>query len=387
MTDDVSHASPTQSGRRSAPRASTGSAYRPRDPKTGKYLRIWWLNYVAPGGRRIRESSGSSIKAVALAKLRQRLGEVGHGQFAGPQAERVTFEDLMNSLERSYQLAGRRSIKRLKQARAHLARTFAGTRAVQITAVRLEAYAVARTVDGAAPASIKYELAILRRAFSLAVKQDRLALRPSFPTIRVQNARSGFFEVSEFEAVIAQLPPPLKNVARFAYHTGWRSGEIRSLRAADVDWAAGVVRLAGTRSKNEEARTFPFAALPALALAMERQRAYTDGVQKRTGQIVTWLFHREGKPIRSMDAAWRSACIRAGVPGRIMHDFRRTAVRNLERAGVPRSVAMKLTGHKTEAVYQRYAIVAERDLAEGVAKLAALEPRPASQPLAFPTIA
>jgi integrase len=145
---------------------------------------------------------------------------------------------------------------------------------------------------------------------------------------------------------------------------------------ADVDWTAKTVRLPGERSKNEEARVFPFGALPALADAMEQQRNYTDAVQRRTGQIVPWLFHREGKPIRSMYDAWRAACERAKVSGRLMHDFRRTAVRNLERAGVPRSVAMKLTGHKTEAIYQRYAIVAERDLAEGVAKLAALAPAP-----------
>jgi integrase len=283
----------------------------------------------------------------------------------------------MAALERGYQLAGRRSTRRVLAAREHLARTFAGARAVHITATRLEAYALARTGDEhAAPASVKYELAILRRAFSIAVKQGVLVTRPAFPTIRVDNVRTGFFEMGELEAVVAELPDPLRNVARFAYHTGWRSGEIRSLRWADVDWTAKTVRLAGAQSKNEEARVFPFGALPVLAEVVEHQRAYTEAVQRRTGAIVPWLFHREGQPIRSMDTAWRSACERAKVAGRLMHDFRRTAVRNLERAGVPRSVAMKLTGHKTEAVYQRYAIVAERDLAEGVAKLAALAPAP-----------
>ena len=79
-----------------------------------------------------------------------------------------------------------------------------------------------------------------------------------------------------------------------------------------------------------------------------------------------------GKPIKSFRGSWQTACRKAGVPGRLVHDLRRTAVRNLERAGVPRSVAMKLTGHKTESVYRRYAIVSESDLGQGVEKLSAL---------------
>jgi integrase len=60
------------------------------------------------------------------------------------------------------------------------------------------------------------------------------------------------------------------------------------------------------------------------------------------------------------------------MPEKVVHDFRRTAVRNLERAGIPRSVAMQMVGHKTEAMYRRYAIVSEADLQDGARRLAML---------------
>lgn len=148
----------------------------------------------------------------------------------------------------------------------------------------------------------------------------------------------------------------------------------------------GTIRLEPNTTKNAEGRTFPFAALPALAALLDAQRERTRAVERQTGTIVPCIFHRDGRPIRSYRTAWTNACERAAseqrgnarviirpqLVGRLVHDLRRTAVRNLERAGVPRSVAMKLTGHKTESVYRRYAIVVERDLREGVTKLAAL---------------
>jgi len=89
-------------------------------------------------------------------------------------------------------------------------------------------------------------------------------------------------------------------------------------------------------------------------------------VERERGELVPWVFHRAGRPIRDFRVSWLRACALAGVRGRLVHDLRRTVVRSPERAGVPRSVAMKLTGHKTESVYTRYAIVCEADLAEGV---------------------
>ena len=132
------------------------------------------------------------------------------------------------------------------------------------------------------------------------------------------------------------------------------------------------MRLELGTTKNDEARVLPFAVLPDLADLLRQQWNATMDLQVETGRIIPWVFHRRGKPIKDFYGAWALACKKAGVPQRIPHDFRRTAVRTLERADVPRSVAMKITGHKTEAVYRRYAIVSEADLSDGLKKLARL---------------
>jgi integrase len=131
------------------------------------------------------------------------------------------------------------------------------------------------------------------------------------------------------------------------------------------------LRLDPGETKNGEGRTFPLS--PELREVFEGQRERVRELEKTVGQIIPWVFvHPGGTPIRDFRGAWAKACRDAGVPGRLVHDFRRTAVRNLERAGVPRSAAMKLTGHKTEAVYRRYAITDSAMLQEAVLKLSAL---------------
>lgn len=190
----------------------------------------------------------------------------------------------------------------------------------------------------------------------------------------VDNAREGFFEPADLEKMLAELPEHLRPLTRFAALTGWRKGECLSLRWANVGSRAA--RSGFYTSKNKEGRSFPFGPFPQLRRVLEDQRARTRAVERETGRIIPHVFHHDGgKPIRDFNSGWRAARKRVKLPGVLFHDLRRTAVRNMERAGVPRSVAMKLTGHKTEAVYRRYAIADVAALAEGVEKLAALHQR------------
>ena len=114
---------------------------------------------------------------------------------------------------------------------------------------------------------------------------------------------------------------------------------------------------------------FPFDVFPALGDVLQAQRRVTSQVEQERGRIVPWVFHRTGKRIANFHHAWVSACRAAGCPGRVPHDMRRSAVRNLIRAGVPEKMAMLLTGHKSRVVFDRYDIVNEADLREAVRKL------------------
>ncbi len=342
--------------------------------------RTYWIQYSFRG-QKVRESSESEKEQSAIRLLKKRLGEIGRGHLVGPQVERTTFADLEKLIKDDYALNGRRSAARLNSALPHLREYFGMTRAVDITFDRLTAYARERQEGESppAPATVKYELAIMKHAFTLAVKAGRLVLRPPFPTITVDNTRKGFFEEADFRAVCERLPEDLHPLAEFGYLTGWRVEECRSLEWPQVDLEAGWVRLEPGTTKNAEGRAFPLRPFPALESLLKRQRERTDAAEVEHGRIIPWVFHRDGERIGSFRKTWDSACKDAGVPGRLFHDLRRTAVRNLERSGVSRSAAMKLTGHKTESVYRRYAIVAESDLVAAVAKRAAYQKKLAAQ--------
>ena len=247
-------------------------------------------------------------------------------------------------------------LSHLKPLREH----FGDWRALEITFRAIETYITGRRADEKSNATINRELELLRRALRLA--HDRQLL-PSIPKVRVlpeHNTRQGFFERPDLEAVVAALPAYLLDFTRFAYLTGWRKGEIISLRWSDVDRDAGAIRLRSEAAKTGRGRTVMLEG----DLAELLDRRWQDRLFTKDGnvRIAALVFHREGEPVGDFRKAWATACQAAGVPDKLFHNLRRTAARNMVRAGVPERVAMAVTGHLTRSMFDRYNIVSEDDL-------------------------
>lgn len=362
--------------------------------------RIWWISYRHPDGSRKSESSGSPNVTAARRLLRRRIGAREHGLPVIPNVEKVTFEQAAKAVEEDFANSGKKSGDEVeRRVRLHLTPYFGGRRLVGITPSDIRSYTTKRLAakivvrkarldsDGnvvepevtkpVSPAEVNRELQILKRIFSLAVKDGKLAARPHIAMLREDNVRQGFFEAEQYRNVLKHLPDELRAVITFAYITGWRiTSEVLPLEWRQVDFDAGEIRLDAGSTKNREGRVFPMTA--ALRAVLKAQHAEHERL-KKAGQLEPWVFWRmvaeerggqkKPKPIKSLNKAWKIACRAAGCPGRIPHDLRRTAVRNLVRAGVPQTVAMKMTGHKTDSVFRRYDIVSAGDLREAARRL------------------
>lgn len=326
----------------------------------------WWIEYWVRG-QQLRESAGRT-EAEAKRKLKARLKEIHGDRFVGPKEERLTVEELLDGLILHLETKGARAVasfeSHLKPVREH----FNFTRAVDLTTSHVERFVQERLAAGKARATVNREVGALKQALNLARKQGRLSRIPYIPMLREDNARQGFFERAEFEAVASHLPHPVADIARFAYLSGWRKGEIVSLRWDAVDRTAREVRL--WTSKNRRGRVLPCEG--ELWELIERRWAARE-FEMRDGltALSDYVFHRNGKPASDFRKSWARACKKATVPGKLFHDLRRTAVRNMIRAGVPQSVAMAISGHRTVSMFLRYNITSEEDKRQALRRTAA----------------
>lgn len=328
-------------------RRGQGTIYR-RD-------KIWWCAYSVDGIRK-RESCKTSIREEALAFLQRKQGRLASGELL--TSDRVSVRDLLNLLLEDYDAR--------KVAQAYIAtlkiKSILLPRLGEIKAVRLGSARIREYIDDrlkvVKPATVNRELGMLHRAFQLGYNQDPplVGRVPYFPRLTEDEPRKGFLKPQIYCKLLAELPEELKLLFVIGYHVGLRRGALLRIKWAQVDLAANTIWMEGRRQNRKP---------EPIAVPIYGDMATFIALQPRTSEF---LFARGAKPILNFREGWDLACARAGVPDLLFHDLRRTAVRNLRRAGNPESVIMKITGHRTRSVFERYNITDHADTQEAGVK-------------------
>jgi integrase len=324
-------------------------------------------------GRPVYESTGLAKEQQAQRVLNERLGRIAVGAPVVPRLDRITYVEVAKDLREHYASSGSRDTGEAGWRLKHLDAFFGHYRVAAIGPADVTRYTAGRQEAEASNGTINRELAVLGRMFKLAYENGKVARLPLIRKLKESAPRQGFFEPEQYEAVRRHLRADLQAAVAIEYTFGWRNkSEVLSLERRHLDLGTGTLRLDASMTKNGDARVVYLTGELKAVLAAQVERV--EALQKRLGRIIPFLFphldgKHEGTRIRDFRKAWATACKKAGVPGMLRHDFRRTAVRNMERRGVPRSVATKLTGHKTENVYRRYAIVSDSDLKAAALRL------------------
>jgi integrase len=326
----------------------------------------WYSVAYFVRGVEMREPAHTKDAKQAEKFLKTRMDEVGADRigarkFVSPKQSRVTIGELIAAVRAKFELDGKLSPQNVSELKK-LDEDFGKVRATELTPEMVDNYKKELVAQKYALATINRRLIFLTRCYTLAIKRGDLNSKPSielFP-IGTSNARQGFLSDPDFRKVHKHLPDDLKDFCLYAFLTSWRKGEVSCLKWSYLQ--NGVLRIPAKETKNGEARSVVIAGeLAELIARREKAKAFKnpDG----TLQPSDYIFHRgDGVRITEFRKSWGSACRKSGLAGRIFHDLRRSGVRNMIRAGVPQSVAMKISGHKTTSMFRRYDIGDDDDL-------------------------
>jgi integrase len=347
-----------------------------------KGCRLWYAQYYDATGKQVRVSTKTDVKQEALGVLRKLMGDRDRGLAPITDARKIMYSDLRRALLDNYVVKGNRTL----QIRADTTETIVGLKQLddffgykeatdkdgkrfvenpgvsvaQITTDVASDFTRKRRAQGAGPAMINRSLQCLRRMLNLAQESKKIQFVPKIYLLKEPPARKGFLEGKKFEELVNLLPTHLQPLILFLYWCGVRKGEALSIEWPQVDLDGRVIRLEEEQTKSGEARIVP---LPAVLVNLLTEATPKVGkVFSDTNLRTEWekacaacgLGTRE--KVETKDYTWHR------YRGLIVHDLRRSAVRNLRRAGVPETVAMKISGHKTRHVFERYNIVSTDDV-------------------------
>jgi integrase len=360
-----------------------------------KRSRFLYVKYYDSAGRPRIESTGSSDARKAEKILRARLADAERGLLPGPAIQRTTLGDLIATVSADYRKRKLRTLRDIEiEWRLHLEPFFGERfRASRLTTDAIDKYILHRKDEGASDASIRNELALVRRAYNLG-KQSTPPKVTAVPYFRMpgssnDNARQEFYsaeDIARLETELNKLQQlPLRAMLHCAYYCGWRLGELKTMKCRQFDIATGKMTLPALRSKNKRARVIGTSATTRqLLTACVMGKGPDDLIfsDEYSSADIRWRWENlrvaaglatfncrtcgavtVPNPTKSRASRFCAKCDctrsrhECKCVGGAFHSFRRTAARDMIDAGVPQHVVMETCGWKTDAMFRRYAIV------------------------------
>jgi integrase len=317
---------------------------------------IWYISFWVDG-HQVQKSSGSRRRQDAVLLRDQLLGKKSRGEVADVVTAKVTCGELLDDLLEYTGANIKPTTARVWKLviEATLRPFFGHLRAAKLTTEKLREFRRKRSAQGRSDATANRELSILRTALNRGRKctPPKVLTIPYFPMVAETNVRQGFLTDEQYAKLRDALPEYLRPLFVTAYFAGVRLGELLSIEWRQVDWEQGFITLDSERTKSGYARAVPILEGD-MKDWLQWSQENADGCER--------VFHRNGVPFKEFRRSWQKACDASGVPALKFHDLRRTAVRNMRRAGVPQVVRIRISGHRTDSMERRYNIVDVDDI-------------------------
>src|SRR6267143_2791484 len=325
-----------------------------------KNSRNWYVKFFVDG-QKYQETANTDSKREATDYLKARILACSNGD-AAPNSNRVTAKELYDALLADYKINGKSHWWAALNWTKHLEPFFGAMLAKNVGSNTLDRYKESRREEKAANGTINRELSLLQRSFMLGYEsQPRKVARPlRFHRLAESKPRQGFIEQKTYDGLAVNCPDLfMRTMLCLSYSFGFRKSELLTLKVSDVNLLAGTVQLRD--SKNGEARK--------VSLTGDAKNLLAACVAGKSAEDAVFTRGKGTKAVADFRGTWDKITLAAGCSGLLFHDLRRSAVRNMVRAGIPETVCMKVSGHKTRNVFDRYNITSERDLADAARKI------------------
>jgi integrase len=348
--------------------------------------RTWWFQIVRDGEKITRSTRKSDIDEARTERDKILATLFAPTHPTSSRHDSVTVGELIEDYLKWLEADKAKSLYDIEKAlKANIDPAFSDRLAASITSDDLWEYRRARKAAGRKDATINNELSYLRSAYLHGMKKQtpkKVLEIPYFPIIKVENTRTGFIELAGYEAILQQMCDSLKSLFVLAYHSGCRKSELTNLRWSQVYFRSatrtrGFIQLAPGTTKNDEGRNLPF--YGDIDQTLTKQKAIRDAEFAECPYVLFWhtkdvlensVRLKPGTEFKDFRKLWARAVRLAGYPGLLLHDLRRSAVRNMvQECGIPEEQAMNISGHKTHEMLKRYNIVSLKGILDSGDKM------------------